>query len=108
MHLFKAAILLYLSCKNIIKLKKTQLFYLVIKLMKLVRDEKLREVSVSYFFVWRITLMLSRISGEPLMSISNKYNCKTFSKSPTASLLYCIENILSLSSQMFGIEDLDS
>ena len=87
------------------KLKKTQLFHLVIKLMKpfvaprLVRDEELRELSVSYFFVRRITLMmLSRISSEPLMSISNKHNNKTFSKSPHASLLHCIGNILSHSS----------
>ena len=42
--------------------------------------------------------MLSRISNEPLSSISNKHNCKTFSKSPTASLLHCIGNILSHSS----------
>ena len=28
------------------------------------------------------------------MSISNKYNCKTFTKSPAASLLLCIKNIL--------------
>ena len=37
MHRFKVAILLYLSSmerKNFMKLKKTQLFYLVIKLMK--------------------------------------------------------------------------
>ena len=42
--------------------------------------------------------MLSRISSEPLMSISNKYNYKTFSKSPEASLLHCIRNTLSHSS----------
>ena len=64
----------------------------------LVRDEKLKEVSVSYVFVWRITLILSTISSEPLMSISNKHNYKTFSKSPPASLLHCIGNILSHSS----------
>ena len=37
MHQFKAAILLYLNSlerKSFVKLKKTQLFYLVIKLMK--------------------------------------------------------------------------
>ena len=39
--------------------------------------------------------MLSRISSEPLMSISNKRDYKTFSKSPTASLLHSIGNILS-------------
>ena len=66
----------------------------------LVRDEKLREVSVSYifFFVRRITLILSRISTEPLMSISNKHNYKTFSESPHASLIHCVGNILSHSS----------
>ena len=42
--------------------------------------------------------MLSRISSEPLMSISNKHNYKTFSESPTTSLLHCIGNILSHSS----------
>ena len=41
------------------KLKKAQLFYLVIKSMKpsavpRVRDEKLREVSVPYFFERRV------------------------------------------------------
>ena len=65
----------------------------------LIWDEKLKEVSVSYFSVLRITLMLSRIFGEPLMSIlSNKHNHKTLSKSPPASLVHCIENILSHSS----------
>ena len=64
----------------------------------LIRDEKLREVSVSYYSVLRITLMLSRISSEPLVSLSNNYNYKTFSKSPPASLVHCIENILSHSS----------
>ena len=57
----------------------------------LVRDEKLRELSVSYFFVLRITPMLSRIFSEPLMFISNKHSYKTFSKGPP-------ENILSHSS----------
>ena len=57
--------------------------------------EKLREVSVSDIFVRRVTLMLSRIFSEPLMSVSNKQNYKTFSKSRTASLLHCIGNILS-------------
>ena len=42
--------------------------------------------------------MLSIISSEPLMSLSNKHNYKTFSKSPPASLLHCIGNILSHSS----------
>ena len=42
--------------------------------------------------------MLSRISSEPLMSIRNKHNHKTFSKSPLASLIHCIGSILSHSS----------
>ena len=42
--------------------------------------------------------MLSRISSEPLMSVSNKHNHKTFSKSPPASLIHSIGNILSYSS----------
>ena len=41
--------------------------------------------------------MLSRISSELLMSISNKHDYKTFWKSP-ASLLNCNGNILSHSS----------
>ena len=43
--------------------------------------------------------MLSSIFSEPLMSISNKDNNKTFSKSPSASLLHCIGNMLS---HLFG------
>ena len=43
--------------------------------------------------------MLSRISSEPVMSVSNKHNYKTFFKSPPASLLNCIGNILSNSSR---------
>ena len=35
------------------------------------------------------------------MSISNKHNHKTFSESPDASLLHCMENILSRSSGKF-------
>ena len=35
-------------------------------------------------FVLSITLMLSRIFSEPLMSVSNKHNYKTFSESPPA------------------------
>ena len=42
--------------------------------------------------------MLSRISSEPLTSISNKHNYKTFSKSPPASLLHCTGKILNHSS----------
>ena len=39
--------------------------------------------------------MLSRIFGEPLMSVSNTQNNKTFSKRHPASLIHCIGNILS-------------
>ena len=42
--------------------------------------------------------MLSRILSEPVTSINNRHNYKTFSKSPPASLSHCIENILSHSS----------
>ena len=42
--------------------------------------------------------MLSRISSEPFMSISNKHNYETFSKSSPASLIHCIGDILSHSS----------
>ena len=42
--------------------------------------------------------MLSTISIEPLMSISNKRNYKNSQKVPPASLLHCIGNILSHSS----------
>ena len=61
--------------ENFVKLKRTQLLYLVIKLKKLllyerfVRDVKLREVSVSYFFVLLTTMMLSEIFSEALMSV---------------------------------------
>ena len=53
-----------------------------------VRDKKLREVLISYFFILIIGLMLSRIFNEPLMSISNKHNYKTFTKNFPASLLH--------------------
>ena len=65
---------------------------------RLVRDEKRREISVSYFFVRINTLLLSRIFSQALRSISNKHNYKTFTKNPPASLLHCIENILNHSS----------
>ena len=42
--------------------------------------------------------MLLKVSSEPLVSISNKYSYKTFSKSRPASLLHYIGNILSHSS----------
>ena len=96
MYQFKAAILLYLSSlerKRFVKLKKGQLFYLVIKLSSLllhqefVGDEKRRDVSVSYFFVGfrteNYTDVIENFS-EPLMSVSNKHNHKTFSESPPA------------------------
>ena len=67
MHQFKATILLYQSSlerKNFVKLKKTQLFHIVIMLEALcctkdlfeIEMKKLREVSVSYFFVLIIAL----------------------------------------------------
>ena len=46
--------------------------------------------------------MLLTISSEPLMSISNKHDYKTFSESPPVSLLHCIRNILSHSSGKLG------
>ena len=77
MHRFKTAILLYLNSmerKNLMKLKKDTIVLLSYQVneafYRLVRDEKLGEVSVSYFFVRRIPPMLSRISSEPLMSMS--------------------------------------
>ena len=106
MHQFKAAILLYLSSvahKKLMKLEDTivllnyQVNVAFCCTKGLYEMEKLREVLVSYVFVRRITLMLSRISSEPL--ISNKHKYKTFSKSPTASLLHCVGNILSYSSE---------
>ena len=45
--------------------------------------------------------MLSRILSEALMSLSVKYNYKTFTKSPPASLLLCIANIFNHSSGKF-------
>ena len=99
LHWFKAAILLYLSSMervNFVNLQETQLVYLVIKLMKhfavpraCTRRKIKRGIGI-IFFVLNITLMLSRMSCEPLMSISNKHNYKAFSKSPPASLTHCI------------------
>ena len=60
-----------------------------------VQDEKLREV-ISIVLI--ISLMLSRIFSEALMSISNKHNYKIFTKRRPASLLHCIESILNHSS----------
>ena len=52
--------------------------------------------------------MLSRISSEPLMSISNKHNYKTFSESPLASLIHWIENILECFISNFKLKYEDS
>ena len=90
-------LMLYLSSmerRNFMKLKKTQLFYLAIKLMKPFAVPR----ACTKWKTKRGTLVFSRISSEPLESISNKHNCKTFSKSPTASLSHCIGNIFSHSS----------
>ena len=38
--------------------------------------------------------MLSKVVTEALLSVTKKHNYKTFAKSPHASLLHCIENIL--------------
>ena len=90
MHRFKAAMLPYLSSmeRKRIVLLSYQVNEAFCCTKGLYEIEKLREVSVSYFFVRRITLMLSRISSELLMSITNKHNYKTFSECPTASLLH--------------------
>ena len=61
---------------------------------RLVRGEKLREVSVSYIFALISTSMLSRIFSQALPSISKKHNYKIFTKRSPAYLLHCIENIL--------------
>ena len=58
----------------------------------------MKEVLASYFFVLIITLMLSRIFSEARKFIANKHNYKTFTKSPPASLLHYIKNILNHSS----------
>ena len=87
-----------MECKRINEIRKDTIVLLSYQVNEafcctkgLYEMEKLREVSVSYFFVQRITLMLSRISSELLMSMSNKHNHKTFSKSPTAYLVHCTE-----------------
>ena len=61
---------------------------------RLVRGEKRREVSVSYFFVRINTPVLSRIFSQALRSKSNKHDYKTLTKNPPATSLHCIENIL--------------
>ena len=71
------------------KLENTQLFFLVIKLTKPLAVSK-----VPHLFVLIITLMLSKIFNEALVLVSNQHNYKTFTKSPPASLLHCIETIL--------------
>ena len=49
-----------------------------------------RCIGIIFFrtFVLRITLMLSKVFSEPLMSVSNKHNYKTFSESLPAFPLY--------------------
>ena len=61
-------------------------------------EMKTKERSRKPIFVLIITLMLSRIFSEALTSISNKHKYTTFTKSPPASLLHCIEYILNHSS----------
>ena len=94
MQLFREAILLYLSSlerKRFMKLKKAQLFYLVIKLMKLfllfqglIRDDKLREGLVSYCFS---TENYIDVIGELLISIINKHNQKNTTRKPSQKVL---------------------
>ena len=87
------------------KLRKTQLFYLVNKSTeafchtRLVRDEKLEEVPVSSFFrADNYTDVMENLhSVRHFMSLSNKHNYKSLTKGPTASLLLCIKNILNQS-----------
>ena len=50
------------------------------------------------FFVLMITLMLSGIFSEALMSISNKHNCKTLTKSSPTSLSHFMKDVLNHSS----------
>ena len=91
--LLREAILLYLSLlerKSFVKLKKTIVLLschvneAFLLFQGLIRDEKLREVSVSYFFRTE--------------NYNDVVNYKTFSKSPPASLVHCIQNVLSHSS----------
>ena len=82
MHRFKAAILLYLSSmerKNFIKLKKTQLFYLAIKLMKhfavpraCTRSKTKRGMGIIFFRTEHHTDVMENYSSELLLS--NKHN----------------------------------
>ena len=76
------------------KLKETQPFYLGIKLTKrllyqrLLRYGILREVSVSYFFLMIITLMLWRVFSEALTSSGYKHKNKTFRQKVLLHLSY--------------------
>ena len=89
MHQFKAAILHYLNSlesKNVLKLKKTQLFYLVIKLMKHFASTKglyeirtKRAISTIFFRTKNYTDVIENFN-EPLMSISDKHNYKISQK----------------------------
>ena len=107
MHQFKSAILPYLSSlerKNFVNLKETQLFYLVIKLMKHFTVPRTctgwkTKTGIGIIFCRAENYTDYReFSVRHLKSISNKDNYKTFLKGPPASLLHCIENILSHSS----------
>ena len=87
-----------------IKLKKTQLFYFIVikstkpfAVTKACMRWKNQERYRYHFFVVIITLLL-RIFSKALMSKSDKHNYKTFTKSPPAPFLHCIENILNHSS----------
>ena len=57
----------------------------------------MKGISIIYFGLI-ITLTLSKIFSEALMSISDRHSYKAFTKSRPASLLHCIENIFNHSS----------
>ena len=77
--------------KNFVKLKEIQLFNLVIKLIKPLAlptaytKWKTKRGTGIKFLALIITLMLSTTFNEAPMSISNKYNNKTFTKSHSSS-----------------------
>ena len=83
--------------KNFVKLKKTQLFYFVIKLTepfavpKACVRRKTKRGNGIIVFVLIITWMLPSIFSEVLMSLSNKHNYNAFTRSLPAFLLQCIE-----------------
>ena len=101
----KPAILLYqrsLKCRNFRELDKDTialLSYQVDKVFCCTKDLHMMKNQERYWyytshFMLIITLMLLRIVSEALTSMSNTHNYKTFTKSPPASLLDYIENIL--------------